>query len=58
MSRDPGIFDGVRPPVADLHLHTTASDGLLSPEQLIERVAKTSLQVVAVTDHDSTEGLD
>lgn len=58
MPREPGIFDGVRPPVADLHLHTTASDGLLSPEQLIERVANTSLRVAAVTDHDSTAGLD
>jgi len=42
----------------DLHLHTTASDGTLTPERLIDQVAKTTLRVVAITDHDSTEGLD
>ena len=42
----------------DLHLHTTASDGTLTPRQLIDQVATTTLRVVAVTDHDSTEGLD
>ena len=48
---------GANPPVADLHLHTTASDGLLDPANLIELVAGTGLRIVAVTDHDSTEGL-
>lgn len=48
---------GVVPPVVDLHLHTTASDGQLSPTELIEQVAGTSLRIVAVTDHDSTEGI-
>lgn len=43
--------------LVDLHLHTTASDGRLTPTQLIELVAGKGLQVVAVTDHDSTEGL-
>ena len=42
----------------DLHLHTTASDGTLTPRQLIDQVATTTLRVVAITDHDSTEGLD
>ncbi len=46
------------PVEVDLHLHTTASDGTLSPSAVIERVAKTSLRVVAVTDHDATEGID
>ena len=41
----------------DLHCHTTASDGALTPEQLVERAAKLGLQVIAVTDHDSTEGV-
>ncbi len=41
----------------DLHLHTTASDGTLTPRQLIDRVAATTLRAVAITDHDSTEGL-
>jgi len=41
----------------DLHLHTTASDGTLTPRELIDQVAGTSLRVVAVTDHDSTNGV-
>ena len=42
---------------ADLHLHTTASDGRLTPTELVKLVASRGLKVVAVTDHDSTEGL-
>ena len=41
----------------DLHMHTTWSDGRLSPRQLVELAAERGLQVIAVTDHDSTEGL-
>ena len=43
--------------VVDLHLHTTASDGRLSPSELIDLVASKGLRTVALTDHDSTEGL-
>lgn len=43
--------------IVDLHLHTTASDGRLTPGELIALVARKGLQVVSVTDHDSTEGL-
>ncbi len=42
----------------DLHLHTTASDGLLAPADLIARVADTPLRVVAIADHDTTDGID
>jgi len=42
----------------DLHLHTTASDGLLTPTELIARVAETPLRVIAIADHDSTDGID
>ncbi len=49
---------GAMPPVVDLHLHTTASDGLLSPAELIACLAGTNVRVAAVTDHDSIEGLD
>ena len=41
----------------DLHLHTTASDGRLTPRQLVALLAQRGLKVVAVTDHDSTQGL-
>ncbi|MEX2269832.1 MAG: PHP domain-containing protein [Vicinamibacterales bacterium] len=42
----------------DLHLHTTASDGLLSPEALVARVAAAGVTVMAVTDHDTVAGID
>ena len=41
----------------DLHLHTLASDGRLTPSQLIALVAEKGLKVVSISDHDSTEGL-
>jgi len=41
----------------DLHLHTTASDGRLSPSQLVSLAGNRGLKVIAITDHDSTEGL-
>ena len=36
----------------DLHLHTTQSDGRLSPQELLERCAAVGLDYVAITDHD------
>lgn len=41
----------------DLHLHTTHSDGRLTPTQLVELIASRGVRVAAVTDHDSTEGV-
>ena len=41
----------------DLHLHTTASDGRLSPEELVRRAAAVGIEVMAVTDHDTTAGV-
>lgn len=43
--------------VHDLHSHTTASDGTLSPTALVEHAAGCGVQVLAVTDHDATAGL-
>jgi hypothetical protein len=42
----------------DLHNHSTASDGLLSPTQLIELAARTGADGIALTDHDTTDGLE
>ena len=42
----------------DLHMHTTYSDGMLSPAALVRLVAEQGVSIAAVTDHDSTEGLD
>ena len=41
----------------DLHLHTLASDGRLTPTELVRLVASQGLKYVAITDHDTTEGL-
>ena len=41
----------------DLHLHTLASDGRLTPTELVQMVAKNGLKTISITDHDSTEGL-
>ena len=41
----------------DLHLHTQASDGNLSPTELVNLCAERGLKIIAISDHDSTEGL-
>jgi predicted metal-dependent phosphoesterase TrpH len=41
----------------DLHTHSTASDGTLSPTALIERAAEVGVEVMALTDHDSVAGI-
>ena len=38
---------------ADLHIHTTASDGTWTPAELIAEAQKQQLGLIAVTDHDS-----
>jgi predicted metal-dependent phosphoesterase TrpH len=42
----------------DLHAHSTASDGSLSPAALVERAAYRRVRVLALTDHDTVNGLD
>jgi len=42
---------------ADLHIHTTASDGLLSPEEVVKWAAHKKLSAVAITDHDTINGV-
>lgn len=41
---------------ADLHCHTTASDGLLTPAELVHLAAEKGLKGIAVTDHDTIQG--
>jgi hypothetical protein len=41
---------------ADLHLHTVASDGMGTAEEMLARAARLGLDVVAVTDHDDLRG--
>ena len=44
--------------IADLHNHTTASDGEYSPTELVNHAAALGLRAVGVTDHDTLNGLD
>jgi len=42
----------------DLHCHSTVSDGTLSPEAVVRRAAANGVDLLALTDHDETGGLD
>lgn len=41
----------------DLHIHSTASDGQLSPSEVVHKSAKLGLSVIALADHDSVNGI-
>ena len=41
----------------DLHMHSNISDGTLSPTELVQRMASTPVTMMALTDHDTLEGL-
>jgi predicted metal-dependent phosphoesterase TrpH len=45
------------PKCFDLHSHSTCSDGYLSPRQLLQRAAERGVTHIALTDHDTVEGL-
>jgi predicted metal-dependent phosphoesterase TrpH len=49
--------DAGRPTFVDLHTHSTASDGTLSPEGVIEAAARCGLAALALTDHDTIDGV-
>jgi predicted metal-dependent phosphoesterase TrpH len=42
----------------DLHAHTTASDGTLTPAELVAEADRHGVRVLAITDHDSTDGVE
>jgi predicted metal-dependent phosphoesterase TrpH len=42
---------------ADLHIHSTASDGRLTPAEVVREAAKKGLKFIALTDHDTTDGI-
>lgn len=44
--------------LVDLHLHTIASDGRLSPTELVNLIASKGVKVAAISDHDTTDGVD
>ena len=43
---------------SDLHLHSTVSDGLLTPTELVDKVFEAGIRIMSLTDHDSTDGLE
>lgn len=42
---------------ADLHMHSTASDGGYSPSELLLKCKEAGLSIISLTDHDTTEGI-
>ncbi len=42
---------------ADFHLHTTASDGRYSPEDIVRMAVSRGVEIIAITDHDSVDGV-
>lgn len=42
---------------ADLHIHSTSSDGTLSPEEIVEIAEEKGLGAISITDHDSISGI-
>ncbi|MDP1603196.1 MAG: PHP domain-containing protein [Legionella sp.] len=41
----------------DLHCHSNCSDGILSPQQLLEKAIEAGVKVLALTDHDTVAGV-
>jgi 3',5'-nucleoside bisphosphate phosphatase len=55
----PVAGDAPLPPAAssvDLHTHTTRSDGVLEPQELVAAASAAGIELLAITDHDSLEG--
>lgn len=44
--------------IYDLHCHSTASDGVLSPTEVVQRAAAQGVNVLALCDHDTIDGID
>lgn len=45
-------------PRIDLHMHTTYSDGNLTPFELIKKVKELNIDIISITDHDSINGIE
>jgi predicted metal-dependent phosphoesterase TrpH len=43
---------------ADLHTHTNFSDGILSPEELVEKALKKNINILSITDHDNVSAIE
>lgn len=53
----PRLHDSTTPRLVDLHTHSTYSDGLLSPDELVEEAARRGVRYLGLTDHDTVAGI-
>ena len=44
--------------MVDFHIHTTFSDGSFTPEEVVKMAQERALEAIAITDHDSVEGIE
>ncbi|MDR6225284.1 PHP domain-containing protein [Desmospora profundinema] len=51
------ILNDLKPRTFDLHIHTTASDGVYSPSVIVEKAKEAGLTTIAITDHDTLAGV-
>lgn len=42
----------------DMHIHTIASDGTFTPEEVVRRAKFLGMKSIAITDHDTVDGLE
>lgn len=56
--RNPELLGERRGPFVDLQTHTTASDGALAPTAVVEAAKIVDLAAIAITDHDTVDGLE
>ncbi|WP_054949711.1 PHP domain-containing protein [Numidum massiliense] len=52
------IIGGLTLGTFDLHLHSTASDGVYAPSEVVQLAKKARVQTIALTDHDTLAGVD
>lgn len=65
MTIEQSRYNSLKPPIipkwkvtTDLHLHTSMSDGNLTPDGLIKSLYNTKLTTISITDHDTTDGIN
>src|SRR6185503_20533962 len=54
---EPAPIAGGGRSVVDMHTHTTRSDGVLTPVQLVRTAADAGIKTLAITDHDTLAGI-
>lgn len=55
--RGAALSETIEHTIYDLHSHTSASDGLLTPQELVHRAVEMGISVLAITDHDTVTGI-